>query len=221
VQQVLGPERAAAFFDLDSNQLRKLHYSTPDEFMFDRPVCATTTRLSGIRKDEKPTVGVNLATHLYEFIREIRARVDQYVAFFDGLNTYLAGEATAHPEAHAYIAELQKLINQARAQAQDIYATSLQTVAAKTDGMKKLLREGKGDGFDCGSLDVRGAAGSQDDLCRRYNRLTLRLVETAALKCGDSPEQAAIATHIWQQARQVLRQPTRWEPRRTLYFFEP
>ena len=59
-------------FDFDANRIRKLKYSTPDQFMYDRPVCATTTRLSKIKQEEKATVGVNLATHLYEFIREIR-----------------------------------------------------------------------------------------------------------------------------------------------------
>ena len=87
--------------------------------------------------------------------------------------------------------------------------------------MKKLLLEGKGDGFECGNLDVRGPAGSQDDLCRHYNRLVMRLAQTAALKCGDSPRKAVIAKHVWDQSRAVLRQPSRWESRRTLYFFEP
>jgi hypothetical protein len=94
-------------------------------------------------------------------------------------------------------------------------------VQAKTEQMKSLLREGKGDGFNCGDLDVRNTAGSQDDLCRRYNRFAIKIAQTAALKCGDSPEKATIATHLWEMSRLVLRQPTRWEPRRTLYFFEP
>ena len=89
------------------------------------------------------------------------------------------------------------------------------------DLKKKLLQEGKGDGFECGALDVRSPAGAQDDLCRRYNRLVMRLVQTAALKCGDSSEKAALAKHIWDESRKVLRQPTRWESRRNLYFFEP
>ena len=41
------------------------------------------TSLGDPAKNEKTTVGINLATHLYEFIREIRLRIDQYVAFFD------------------------------------------------------------------------------------------------------------------------------------------
>jgi hypothetical protein len=49
----------------------------------------------------------------------------------------------------------------------------------------------------------------------------MRLAQTAALKCGDSPQKAVIAKHIWDQSRAVLREPTRWESRRTLYFFEP
>lgn len=220
-QQALGPDRAAALFDFEANQLRKLKYSTPDEFMFDRPVCATTTRLSKIKQEEKPTIGVELATHLYEFIAGIRKRVDEYAGFFSGLNRYLAVQQAQHPEELPYIQELQNLIAQAQTRSEQIYATPLADVQARTEQMKELLRQGKGDGFNCGDLDVRGPAGAQDDLCRRYNRYVMKLTQTAAAQCGDSPAKAAIATYIWQQSRGILRRPTRWEPRRTLYFFEP
>jgi hypothetical protein len=221
VEQALGQEKAAALFDFDANRLRRLKYSTPDQFQYDRPVCATTTRLSKIKQEEKATVGVDLATHLYEFIREIRGRVDQYGAFFGQVKGYLASEKSAHPELEGYVTELEGMVAEAQAKSKEIYATPLSSVQKKTDAMKKLLQEGKGDGFDCGDLDVRGPAGSQDDLCRHYNRLVMRLAQTAALKCGNSPQKAVIAKHIWDQSRAVLRQPTRWESRRTLYFFEP
>jgi hypothetical protein len=113
------------------------------------------------------------------------------------------------------------VVGEAQSKSREIYETPLPSVQKKTDAMKKLLEEGKGDGFDCGDLDVRDTAGSQDDLCRHYNRLVMRLAQTAASKCGDSPQKAVIAKHIWDQSRAVLRQPTRWESRRTLYFFEP
>jgi hypothetical protein len=189
--------------------------------MYDRPVCATTTRLSKIKKEEKPTVGIDLATHLYEFIREIRGRVDQYEAFFGQVSTYLSNETAAHPELKDYDGELQAMITDAKARSKGIYATPLSDVQRKVDGIKKRLQEGTADGFDCAELDVRDTAGSQDDLCRRYNRWVMRLVQTAALKCGDSPQKAIVAQYIWEQSRGVLRQPTRWESRRTLYFFEP
>ncbi len=221
VEQALGPEKAAALFDFDANRLRKLKYSTPDQFLYDRPVCATTTRLSKIKQEEKATVGVDLATHLYEFIREIRGRVDQYGAFFGQVKGYLASEKSAHPELGGYVTELEGMVAEAQSKSKEIYATPLSSVQKKTDAMKKLLQEGKGDGFDCGDLDVRDTAGSQDDLCRHYNRLVMRLAQTAALKCGDSAQKAVIAKHIWDQSRAVLREPTRWESRRTLYFFEP
>ena len=99
--------------------------------------------------------------------------------------------------------------------------TPLAEVQEKSEGIKKRLVAGSTDGFDCAELDVRGPAGEQDDLCRRYNRQVLRLAQTAALNCGDSPEKALIAKYIWDQSREVLRRPTRWESRRTLYFFEP
>jgi hypothetical protein len=221
VEQALGRDKAEALFSLDANQIRKLKYSTPDQFMYDRPVCATTTRLSKIKQGDKATVGVNLATHLYEFIREIRGRVVQYGTCFSQVKDHLEGEAKAHPELRDYIAELEGLVTNAQAKSEEIYATPLSAVQQKTDAMKKLLQEGKGDGFDCGNLDVRGPAGAQDDLCRRYNRVVMRLMQTAALKCGDSPAKAVIAIYIWDQSRAVLQQPTRWESRRTLYFFEP
>jgi hypothetical protein len=220
VAQALGQDKADALFDFDANKLRKLKYSTPDQFLFDRPVCATTTRLSKIKNNEKPTLGVDLATHLFEFIREIRGRVDQYGTFFTQMKDYLASEKKAHPELKDYIAELEGMISAAQAQSEEIYATPLPSVEKKIDAMRKLLKEGKGDGFDCGNLDVRGTAGSQDDICRRYNRVVMRLSQTAALKCGDSPQKAVIAKYIWDQSRAVLRQPTRWESRRTLFFFE-
>ena len=221
LEQALGQEEASALRDFDANRIRKLKYSTPDLFMYDRPVCATTTRLSKIKQEEKATVGVNLATHLYEFIREIRSRVDQYGAFFIEMKSYLGSEEKAHPEVREYLAELQRTVDEAQSRSKEIYGTPLSSVQQKTEAMKRLLQEGKGDGFDCGALDVRGPAGSQDDLCRHYNRLVMRLAQTAALKCGDSPEKAIIAKRIWDQSRAVLRQPTRWESRRTLYFFEP
>jgi hypothetical protein len=221
VEEVLGKEKAAALFDFDGVGLRRLKYSTPNEFIYDRPVCATTTRLSKIKQADKKSVGLNLATHLYEFIREIRGRVDQYAAFFEQTKRYLDSEQKAHPEWQPYFAELQALVADAQSKSREIYATPLPAVEEKIEAMKKLLEEGSGDGFDCGKLDVRGPAGAQDNVCRRCNRLVMRLYQTAALKCGDSPEKAAIAKHIWDESRKVLRQPTRWESRRTLYFFEP
>ncbi len=221
VEQAMGLEKAAALFNFDANRIRKLKYSTPDEFIFDRPVCATTTRLSKIRQDEKATLGVNLATHLYEFIREIRGRVDQYQAFFSQMKGYLGIKRTEHPEARGYLAELEGMVAKAQSQSEEIYAVPLSSAEAKVEKMKSLLRQGKGDGFNCGDLDVRETAGEQDDLCRRYNRWVIRITQTAALNCGDSAEKAAIASYIWDQSRTVLTQPTRWEPRRTLYFFEP
>jgi len=221
LEQALGPAKAAALLDFGANRIRKLKYSTPDQFIFDRPVCATTTRLSKIKQEEKATLGVDLATHLYEFIREIRGRVDQYGTFFGQMKNYLASEKLAHPELRDYLTELEGLVAEAHSKSKEIYETPLSSVQKKTDAMKKLLQEGKGDGFDCGDLDVRGTAGSQDDLCRHYNRLVMRLTQTAALQCGDAPEKAVVAKHIWDASRRVLRQPTRWESRRTLYFFEP
>ncbi|HEY3855904.1 MAG TPA: carbohydrate binding domain-containing protein [Verrucomicrobiae bacterium] len=221
LEQALGKEKAEALLDLGANQLRQLSYSTPPEFMYDRPVCATTTHLSKIPQAERATVGVNLATHLFEFIREIRGRLDQYGAFFDQTGNYLADEEKSHPKMHDYISKLQAMVTEAKSKTGEIYATPLSAVQEKTEAMKKELLAGKGDGYNCGNLDVRPTAGDQDDLCRHYNRLVMRLTQTAALDCGDSPEKAMVAKHIWEQSRLILRRPVRWESRRTLYFFEP
>jgi hypothetical protein len=221
VEQALGRQKAMSLFDFDGNRLRRLSYSTPDDFMYDRPVCATTTRLTRIKQEEKAVVGLNLATHIYEFIREIRNRVDQYGTFFGKIQDYLASEKTAHPEVKYYIEEMEAMVTDALARSKTIYATTLPSVQAKADAIKKRLLEETGDGFQFGDLDCRNTAGSQDDMCRHCNRLVVRLVQTAALRCGDSPQKALIAKHIWDESRAVLRQPTRWESRRTLYFSEP
>ena len=221
VEQALGREKALALFDFDASRLRKLNYSTPDEFMYDRPVCATTTRLTKIKQEDKATVGVNLATHLYEFIREIRGRLDQYGVFFGQMHDYLETQKKAQPELTDYLDELEKMVTDAQFKSNAIYATPLPAVQEKTEDIKKLLLEGTNDGFDFGKLDCRPTAGSQDDLCRHYNRFVMRLVQTAAQKCGDSPQKAAIARHIWDESRVILQRPTRWESRRTLCFIEP
>ena len=221
VEQALGREKARALFDFDANRLRRLHYSTPDEFMYDRPVCATTTRLTKIKQEDKATQGVNLATHLYEFIREIRGRLNQYGVYFAQTHDYLETQKKAQPELTDYLDELEKMVTDAQSRSKPIYATSLPSVQEKTEDIKKLLLGGTNDGFDFGKLDCRPTAGSQDDLCRHYNRFVMRLVQTAAQKCGDSPQKAAIARHIWDESRAILREPTRWESRRTLCFIEP
>ncbi len=109
--------------------------------MCDRPVCATTTRLSKVKKEEKPTVGIDLATHLYEFIREIRGRVNQCRAFFSRVSSYLSNEKTAHPELKEYAAELEAMIADAKTRSKGIYATPLSEVQRKVDGIKKRLRK--------------------------------------------------------------------------------
>ena len=221
VEQALGREKALALFNFDAYRLRKLQYSTPDEFMYDRPVCATTTRLTKIKQEDKAVVGVNLATHLYEFIREIRGRLEQYGVFFTRMHDYLEAEKKAQPELTDYLDELERMVTDAQSKAKPIYATSLPSVQEKSEDIKKLLLEGTSDGFTFGDLDCRPTAGSQDDLCRHYNRFVMRLVQTAASKCGDSAQKAAIAKHLWDQSRDILQRPTRWESRRTLYFVEP
>ncbi len=221
VQAALGREKAAALFDFEANRLRKLSYSTPDEMIYDRPVCATTTRLSHIKQEERAAVGINLATHLYEFIREIRGRVDQYNNCFKQIKNRLEEAKTAHPELGPFVAELEGLVSRAERESGKVYVTPLDEIRTKSEGIKKRLVENKGDGFDCAELDLRGPAGEQDDLCRRYNRFLLRLSQLAAARAVDSPEKALVAQYIWSQSRDVLRRPTRWESRRTLYFFEP
>ena len=151
-----------ALFDFDANRLRKMNYSTPDEFIYDRPVCATTERLVEIKQREKATLGVNLATHIYEFIREIRHRVDDYGAFFARTQDYLENQKKAHPELKEYLGEMEAMVAGAQAEFKPIYATALPSVQTKTDAMKKLLLEGTGDGLDLGDLDCRTAAGWQE-----------------------------------------------------------
>jgi len=141
VEQALGRERAMALFDFDANRLRKLNYSTPDAFIYDRPVCATTTLLTKIKKDEKAAVGLSLATHLYEFIREIRRRLDQYGAYFGQIQDCLASEKMARPELKDYLEEMETIVADAQGRSKEIYATPLAAVQTKTDSIKKLLLE--------------------------------------------------------------------------------
>ena len=89
-------------------------------------------------------MGLNLATHLYEFIREIRGRIDQYAAFFEQTKGYLDGQQKAHPEWQPFFAELQAMVVEAQSKTRQIYATPLPVVEKKIEAMKKLLTRGTG-----------------------------------------------------------------------------
>jgi len=112
------------------------------------------------------------------------------------------------------------MVADAQNRSKGIYSTSLPSVQEKTEDIKKLLLEGTNDGFEFGKLDCRNTAGSQDDLCRHYNRFVMRLVQTATAKCGDSRKSRDCQTPL-DQSREILQRPTRWESRRTLDFVEP
>ena len=116
------------------------------------------------------------------------------------------------------------MVTEAQSKPREIYAVPLSTVQAKTESIKKLSQE-KAKAMDWTSrgLMCKGTSPVRRTIyaSKRLQPLVMQLIQTAALKCGDSPEKAVMAKHIWDQSRNILRQPSRWESRRTLYFFEP
>jgi len=151
--------------------------------MYDRPVCATTTRLTKIKQEEKATVGVNLATHLYEFIRESEAAWTIRRLFRP--DARLSGnQKKAQPELTDYLDDLEKMVTDAQFRSNAIYAIPCRTCKRKP----KTSRSSAGrnnDGFNFG-LWIAGHRRFAGRPFRHYNRFVMRLVQTAAQKCGDS-----------------------------------
>ena len=64
------------------------------------------------------------------------------------------------------------------------------------------------------AAQCRSVAGTQDDLVPGLSILAIRLTEEAAAAGVASPEHARLAEEVIGRARQVIRKPTWWEPRR-------
>ena len=97
----------------------------------------------------------------------------------------------------------------------DLPATSLDEVRRWTHQIKVLAVDNPEQNLTLVkelTQQCRNVAGTQDDLARQLSVATIRVMEEAARLGTASPQHVRIAEQMIKRCRNVLRQPTWWEP---------
>jgi hypothetical protein len=215
IEKALGEKEAARLLDLTGVEQRTV---IPHGLC----VCEMTATLQkhfdlGREVDEQPAIA-RYADDVTTFITNMRARLSEYRDFAAQTKELLKARAAKDAKLAAasgrLVAALDEFESAYRA---GMPATSLDQVNLWTREFNALAKEAKSGNsktFDAVAEKCRVVSGAQDDLARDLNVLATRLIEKAAQEAVASPEHAKLADEVIARARQVLRSPTVWEPRR-------
>ena len=150
------------------------------------------------------------------FIRLIRERVFQFDRFAVELQDLFQTEQKNDPT----LAEGLKPCEEILAEIRDIVAgdmpeTSLEEVGQWTNSIQKLTPDDEQQSLATAKAltqKCRSVAGTQDDMARNLSVVTMRLMEEAARMGTADPQHVRVADQIIARCRNILRQPTWWEP---------
>ena len=215
MQKALGKREAASLLDFDGVEERPL-------LDHGNAVCAMTNGMQkwldqGQESQHRREIE-RYCDDVAGFIRMIRQRIEEYGAFAVGTKEFLQAQAKANPQLAGMAAELvQTLDEMEKTATNDVPRESLAEVRRWTDQMKHLASAtgpGRNKMYEPLGAKCRSVAGTQDDLARALSILGIRLTEQAARAGVASAAHAQLAEAVITKARQVLRKPTWWEPRR-------
>ncbi len=187
-------------------------------------VCAMSDRIHDLfengAEEEQRAIIERLADKIVVFIRVIRERAYEYEAYAEAMTEWLDAQAKDSPD---LAGDFQAVRDECRTLIQKVDIVmpkeSIPEVQSWADGIKALI-DGpkKGRIGSCAETVTRFKilAGTQDDLVRSVCIETLRIMEQTAAAGTLSADHAALADEILAKTRQVLRKPTRWEPRRLM-----
>ena len=155
-----------------------------------------------------------------DFVKHIRSRISQYVAFGHEIRKYLAEQKKAHPELKPFLAEMQKIADEfdERMQARQERIKSPKFVAELNNGFRKKLL-----GYDGPDAlkrlkqytdSLTRVGGSQDELVGECRWIVRTLRQRAALAMAVDPRCAEIATEIRTRTQKVLLKPSAYEAAR-------
>lgn len=215
MESVLGKEETAKLLDFEGVELRPL-------LAHMMAVCAMTNKMQeyfNAGEEVKRRAQIELwCDDVADFIRMIRDRVFEFDRFAAETSAFLARRAKVEPKLAEAIEPMQDTLAEIRETAEnDLPSTSLETVRGWTkemSGYAVQVRPGNNKRYEKLAAQCRSVAGTQDDLARALSILAIRLTQEAAQMGMESPEHARLAEEVIQQARQVIRKPTWWEPRR-------
>jgi len=186
-----------------------------------RPTCATRDKLNpiyakGQQKSKRAEIGKALDDVLV-FVKFIRKRIEDYVAWGHDMQRYLEQQKQAHPELAELIGEMQELargMDRHYAARRDKIKTPAYVASLTQEFRDTLLDyEGRDGAAKCkaitGAIVVVG--GSQDHLVGECRVVAKRLRQRAALAMALDPRVSTIAKEIRRRTHQIMRNPVSYE----------
>jgi len=186
-----------------------------------RATCSTRDSLARIygRKEQKKRKAEieKILADMMVFIRHIRGRIENYVAFGRELRGYLAAQKKAHPELARYIDELEKLrgaIDKRLAKRRAKIKTPDQAAEMVAEFRRTLLTYEGADAlakvkkFTTAWVEI---GGHQDELVAECRMAIKWVRQRAALLMADQPGMSEISKEIRLRTRKILRNPANHE----------
>ena len=186
-----------------------------------RATCATRDALGAIyaarqQKSKRAEIETILA-EVVIFVKHIRGRIEQYVAFSHETLAYLDQQKKAHPEAADFLAQMDasaRAIDAAYAQRKASIKTP-QDVVDLTEKFRKTLLDYEGDDAlkKCTAIThaIVDVGGNQDELVGECRAAVKVLRQRAGLAMATNPAAAEIAREIRDRTQKVLRNATSYE----------
>ena len=186
-----------------------------------RPTCASRTILDNIyaskaQKEKREEVQRTL-DEVIAFVRHIRGRINDYVAFGHDMVAWLEQQKAAHPELAGILNEMQdttrKIDGFVNRRKEGIktpeYATQLvndfRSTLVDYEGEDALAKCKK---ITAALVDI---GGNQDELVGECRMVVKILRQKAAMAMASDPRTATIAREVRRRTQQMLRNPTSYE----------
>ena len=151
------------------------------------------------------------------FVKDIRQRIEQYVAFGHAIRTYLEQQKTARPELAPFLDDMQKQIASID-EAFDRRRSKIQTpqhVVDLTDQFRRTLIDYEGpDALEkCKAINeaIVVVGGNQDSLVCQCRQAVKILRQRAGLAMATDPRTAEIAKELRRRTQEILRNPVSYE----------
>lgn len=171
---------------------------------------------SGQQKSKRKEIETYLGDAL-DFVKHIRHRIDQYIAFGQEIREYLAKQKKDHPELRAKLTELEdiaKELDERMEERREKAKTPEYVVALNEDFRKNLMDY---DGPDvlkrlkAYTDALTSVGGSQDGLVGECRWIVRTLRQRAGLMTATDPRLAEIAAEIRTRTQNVLLKPSAYE----------
>jgi hypothetical protein len=186
-----------------------------------RATCATRDALGAIytkhQQQQKQAQIEQILQDVVIFVTHIRSRIEEYAQFGRELLVYLDQQRQTHPEAAAFIDEMEALTRTIDAQYQERkpYIKTPQYVVDLTNKFRaEVLHDDGPDAFKkCTQITkaIVLVGGNQDELVGESRLAVKNLRQRAGLALATNPQAAEIAKEIRNRSQKVLRNASSYE----------